>query len=177
MKFFAAILLGAAGLAAAVPLTDGTGKTVLTADGPDNGANRTTVTVGKRTKDSSNCGLQMYQQFGQRAFMHILFWLTGRETYNDDGDEVPDVIIVTPGKEKMFACEGHVGFYLNVDKTGDPKYDSIDRPFAPADLGWTMDSTFHDCYGGPPADEDTPINAIQHWGDGWNILVRGNCDL
>ncbi|KAF2268264.1 hypothetical protein CC78DRAFT_530185 [Lojkania enalia] len=177
MKFSTAILLASASLAAAAPLEGKEARRdVLIADGPGNSTSE--VTVAKRVKDSSNCGLQMYQQFGQKAFMHILFWLTGRQTYNKKGEEVPDVIIVTPGKEKMFACEGHVGFYINVDKTGDDKYDRIDRPFSPADLGWTMDATFHDCYGGPPADDDNPINAIQHFSsDGWNVLVRGNCDL
>lgn len=156
IKFLSAVLLGAANLAVAVPVET------------------SPVTPLDKRIDFSihNCGLDMYQSVGQRAVMLNLFYLKGVNLANYGLGRVGDTVIGTHGKCRMISCQGQAGVYLCVD----PSSNSDNVPYVPSDLGAQLDATYHDCYGGPPADDDTAINAFQYWGKGYNLLVAGNAD-
>lgn len=157
MKFLLAALLSAANLAAAAPVSNA-----------EPGTSPATTFLGKRIAPSSNCGLDMYPTATQRPIMHGIFYLNGDTS---DGDPLPPSIIWgTPGQCNLISCSGQTGFFLCVDSTSDGR----PVPFQPSTLGHQIDSTYHDCYGGPPADDDTPIRAFQFWGQGYNLLVQGN---
>lgn len=152
MKFLIILLATAASLGATAPLTDSGMVNSLTLD--------------KRIKDSSNCGLDMWQSVGQGAVRRNIRWLQGKDT------DSPEIIVAQPGVEKIISCFGQVGFYLNVDPIPSP----FPIAFSAKDLGNIMLDTFSDCYGAPPVNSDDAIRAFQIWGAGYNILARGNTD-
>lgn len=156
MQFITAILIGAASLAAAAPLE------------------KASTPMGKRTLDTSNCGLQMYAKVSQRASQRNFSYLKA-DSYPAAGT----VFRATPGDKVMVSCQGKAAVWLNVDP--DVGHDDEQIYYSPQILGAQISDTYTDCYGGKPGNSEDPkyaVNAIQYWGKGYNLLFQGNanCD-
>lgn len=162
MQFLSAILLGAASLAVAAPLTD---------------AEQNTAQLNKRISDSSNCGLDMYQTATEARVANIIDDFTS--TCHDGSQECKTTTFTAAAGQqgKVIACIGNTGVFLSVDK--DPAGTHFNVPFSAGDLGTQLLNTYSDCYGAPPSSKAGDrgfIRAFQYWGQGYNLLVTGNVD-
>jgi len=163
MQFLSAILLGAASLAAAAPVSDAEQNTAAILD--------------KRIKDTSNCGLDMYQTATEARVANIIDDFTSE--CHDGTDECKTTTFVgKPGEQgKMIACIGHTGVFLSLDN--DPTGSHFNVPFNAGDLGEQIKDTYYDCYGKDPnsgAGDKSYIRAFQYWGQSYNLLIAGNED-
>jgi hypothetical protein len=165
MKFFSAVLLASAGLAAAAPVSDATPSSLSLLKRLDYCGS-----TEAQQCDLTRCDDKKYAKIGQRATMKALQWLR-----DDDKNELyplpPDVFTVDPGKTAMVACMGHVGFFIRVSE-------EVDHPiaFESKDVAWYMDDTYHRCNGGAPADDDIPTHSYGylHESHDWSIIASGN---
>ncbi|KAI9656644.1 MAG: hypothetical protein M1831_004554 [Alyxoria varia] len=151
MQFFTAVVLGAAGLAAAVPTSSGQSKP-----------------LEKRIADSSNCGLDMYWSPTQGPIHDAISYLHG-----DSDNEPPNPFYVNAGECGLISCSYGTGIKVCADKDLSPaRY-----PFDPALIGDYVKDTYTDCYDSSPSSgSGNTIRAYQRWAEGFNVLVEGGHD-
>ena len=153
MKFSSAIFIGtAAYMSTAAPL-DAAPKS-----------------LARRTAPTSYCGLQQYSGVGGPAAKDNLWYLEQR----GDGPFGADTIAVDAGTCVMISCTGQAGIRLCL-QTGQPD----GRSFNTRQLGYMMDNTFHDCYGGAPSADHSHRGdawAIAHVEPDWTMLLSGVAD-
>jgi hypothetical protein len=131
------------------------------------------TSIEKRFDPHSNCGLDMYQDIGQRAARKGIRIWTGEQTYYQDPK--PDTIVGKKGWCTLSWADGGVGFYFCLNS------DAENTAYTPEYLGKQIEDTFKDCYGRGPENDDTPERAFQYWGDWskgdkYNLLIVGNAE-